>query len=148
MMKFSFDTPPGWIETPFPPPQRGIYLHAPPGGLRGALLLMDAITAQGSLEDQVAGALATGTAGTELLGRSDAIPFTTVAQLRGLSIVARVGVTHGDRTREEIRVFSLVDAGAIRLPIVFIGDVGSPEAFQREIGLVLYTIRPDTPTPA
>jgi hypothetical protein len=141
-MKFAFDVPPGWVESPYPPPHRGIYLHAPPGGLRGAMLMMDAITSRGTLAEQLADAVRTGTQGTQLLGEGDAIEFTTRSQLAGLSIPTIVRVTHEGRTRDEVRVFTLVDAGAIRLPVVFLGDVGAPDAYELEIGLVLYTIRP------
>jgi len=141
-MKFAFDVPPGWTESPYPPPQRGIYLHAPPGGLRGAMLMMDAINTHGTLGEQLAAAVRAGTNGTELLGEGEPIPFTTHSQLAGLSVPTLVRVTHDGRTRDEIRVFTLVDAGPIRLPIVFLGDVGAPDAYELEIGLVLYTIRP------
>ena len=141
-MKFAFDVPPGWTESPYPPPQRGRYLHAPPGGLRGALLMMDAITARGTLGEQLLEAVWTGTEGTEVLGQGEPIPFTTHSKLEGLSIPTQVRVTRQGRTHDEIRVFTLVDAGAIRLPVVFLGDVGAPDAYELDIGLVLYTIRP------
>ena len=136
-----FDHPPGWIESPFPPPQRGIYLHAPPGGARGAILMMDAIAPHGSLEDQLAAAVVTGCSGAELLAQAAPYAFETVANMRGLSIATRVRVTHEGKVREELRVFTLVDAGELRLPIVFLGDLGAAEIYQDAIGLVLYSIR-------
>lgn len=141
-MKFDVAIPPGWIQTPFPPPQRGLYLHAPPGGTRAALLLMDAIAADGTLADQLARAVATGCSGAELLAQAPATAMTTMAELPGLSIVTRVRVRHDGREREELRVFTLIDAGDVRLPIVMVGDLAAAEVYREAVGLVLYTVRP------
>ena len=135
------DFPPGWIQTPFPPPQRGIYLHAPPGGARGALLLMDALAPHGTLAEQLATAVKTGCADVELLATAEPYTFATTSKMPGLSVAARVRVTHEGRQRDELRVFTLVDAGDIRLPIVFLGDLNAAEIYQDAIGLVLYSIR-------
>jgi len=141
-MRFTVEVPPGWTRTPFPAPQRGLYLHAPPGGARGAMLLMDAITAHGTLADQLAAAVRTGCSDAQLLAEGAPIPFVTVAELPGLSIPVRLRVTHDRAQRDELRVFSLVDAGTARLPTVFLGDVDAAAVYQQAIGLILYTIRP------
>jgi len=141
-MPFAVDVPPGWTRTPFPPPQRGLHLHPPPGGPRGSMLLMDAITPSGTLAEQLAVAVRTGCAGAELLSQSELIPFATVAY-PGQSIATRVRVRRQGQEREEIRVFSLIDAGEVRLPVVFLGEVGAAERYQQAIGLVLSSVRED-----
>ncbi|MCE9577584.1 MAG: hypothetical protein K8W52_30825 [Deltaproteobacteria bacterium] len=146
-MQFAAEIPPGWTRSPFPAPQRGLYLRPPAGGPRGALLLMDALTPTGTLAEQLAAAVKTGCAGTVVLAEHVATPFATVA-FPGLSVATRVRVTHAGREHEELRIFALIDAGAMRLPIVYLGEVGSAEVYQQAIGLVLSTVRPTgTPLP-
>ncbi len=144
-MSFAAEIPPGWTRSPFPAPQRGIYLRPPVGGPRGAILMMDALTPLGTLAEQLATAVTTGCAGTELLAENVAIPFATVA-FPGLSVATRVRVTRDGRSHEELRIFAMIDAGARRLPIVFLGELGSADTYKQAIGLVLSTVRP-TGTP-
>jgi hypothetical protein len=106
------------------------------------MLLMDAITPSGTLAEQLAVAVRTGCAGAELLSQSELIPFATVAY-PGQSIATRVRVRRQGQEREEIRVFSLIDAGEVRLPVVFLGEVGAAERYQQAIGLVLSSVRED-----
>jgi hypothetical protein len=141
-MRFGVEVPAGWTRTPFPAPQRGLYLHPPPGGPRGAMLLMDAITAAGTLLEQLEAAVRTGCAGTELLSQGEPIPFATI-EYPGVSIATRVKVTWQGQAREEIRVFSMIDAGPVRLPVVFVGEVGAAQRYWQPIGLILATIRSD-----
>src|SRR5437762_2982490 len=120
-MKYSFNTPQGWSRSPFPPPQRGVYLRAPvptPSPDGASILLFDAVGAVGTLEEHLASFMKQGCEAAKVGKVGKPTPFRTRA-FSGLSVSVAVGVPAP--VKDEIRIFYLVDCGAERLPIAYVG---------------------------
>jgi len=120
-MRYRFEPPPGWRERPFPPPQRGVYLTAPPDTPRASILLMDAIQPVGTLEEQADDSLRRGCSDAQTVTAVAAAPLVG-HPLPGAAARALVRATWDGRTRDEIRLFALFEGLGERLPIVFLGD--------------------------
>jgi hypothetical protein len=119
MARYRFESPAGWRRESFPPPQQGVYLRAPVGAPRGAILLFDRLAPDGGLDVQLARVAAEGCRDAEVLESSPALPAPT--RMPGLLQVLGVTVG-GDPPRREWRTFVLMDAGGERLPAVFLAD--------------------------
>jgi hypothetical protein len=122
-MRYAFDTPKGWSRSPFPPPQRGVYLRAPvstPSPEGASILLFDAVAAAGSMEEHLAAVVKQGCEGAKVVKSGKPASLRTAA-FPALAVTVQTQVGSGRAAREETRVFVLVDAGAERLPVAFIG---------------------------
>ncbi len=145
-MRYAFDTPTGWSRSPFPAPQRGVYLRAavsPPSEESASILLFDVVAPAGTLEEQLEALVAQGIDGVKLEKRGRPSPLRTAAY-PGLSLSVSVQVT-GAPARHELRVFILVDAGSERLPVAFIGGPRSLPLHQAALDQVLASIGPLDP---
>ncbi len=142
-MRYAFDTPTGWSRSPFPPPQRGVYLRAPvstPSEESASLLLFDALAPAGTLEEQLEALVKQGSDGVKLERSGRPSPVRTAAY-PGLSLSLSVQVD-GAPARDELRVFILIDAGSERLPVAFIGGPRSLPLPQPALDAVLASIGP------
>jgi hypothetical protein len=133
-MRVRFTAPSGWIRQAFPPPQRGVYLRAPvaAGSADSAsILLLDAVVANGKLEEQLGSFVDDGCRDGTPGGKGKAAPFKSKAG-PGASIAVTVKFGSGGffkgAAREEQRIFAVVDAGERRLPLVFLGAPKAPRA--------------------
>ena len=128
-MRFTFNSPPGWSRSPFPPPQRGVYLRSPtntPSPESASILLFDAVAADGTLEEHLTALVKQSCDGLKI-GKTGKPVAVNAHSYRGLSITLTLSVppAGGGRARDEIRVYILIDAGHERLPITFIGGARS-----------------------
>lgn len=119
-MRYGFESPPGWIERPFPPPQRGVYLTEPPGTPRAAVLLTQPIVPHGTLAEQLERAVADGCVDAEILEQTPPRPQVTGSGLTGLVVQVRVRVTARSVIPEEIRIFVLLEAPDERIPLILL----------------------------
>jgi hypothetical protein len=148
-MRYSFATPRGWSRSPFPPPQRGVYLRAPvstPSPEGASILLFDAVAPQGTLEEHLSILVKEGTEGAKVGKTGKPSPIRTT-HYAGLAVTVTVSVTSGGRARDEIRVFALVDAGGDRLPIALVGGAKALPRHQEAWEGVLASIGPLEPAP-
>lgn len=120
MMRYSFHPPDGWSRYPFPLPQRGVYLRSPdlpPSPMSASILLFDAIAATGPLEAQLAELVQSTCAGLTVGTRSRVEPVTTRSySALGMKVKLPDTGPHG-----ELRIYVLIETGAERLPVTFIG---------------------------
>lgn len=144
-MRYSFTTPPGWSRSPFPPPQRGVYLRAPtptPSPEGASILLFDAVAAHGSLEDHLAEIVSEGCEGLKVVKQGKPVALKTTFPTLMVSITVTVPASQGTRARDEQRIFALVDAGSERLPVAFIGGAKSLPMYQGALESLLGSIGP------
>jgi hypothetical protein len=123
-MRYAFAPPDGWTRSPFPPPQRGVYLRAPvpaPSAESASILLFEAVTASGTLEEQLAAFAKQGCEGAKVTktGKPQAL---RTRSFPAATLALSVEISRG---RDELRTFFLVDAAAERLPLAFIGGARS-----------------------
>jgi hypothetical protein len=147
-MRYAFTTPPGWSRSPFPPPQRGVYLRAPvatPSPEGASILLFDAVAPAGTLEEQLAEIAQQSCEGAKITRRGQPAPVKT-AGFGGVTV--SVGVEPPEGGREgELRIFFLIDAGSERLPVVFIGGARALPRHQEALDLLIGSIAPLTLAP-
>lgn len=124
-MRFQFEIPPGWSKAPFPPPGRGIYLRAGSLALdeRAAVLLLAAVAPIASLEAQLELIVQQSCGDADVLERDESYPVQNPS-FSGRMLNLRIRQRNG---REEIRAVTLLDAGTVRLPIVFLGGRAARE---------------------
>jgi len=144
-MRYGFDSPPGWIERPYPPPQKGVLLVAPPLTPRASILFMDAISSVGTLEEQVEAALDQGCADSVVLERGRAMRLPPGPGLPGVVAVAKVALKEVVPTLETHRVFAMFQGQYERLPVVFLGDSEAMTAHHDTLQQVLASIRIEDP---
>jgi hypothetical protein len=142
-MRFAFAPPPGWTRAPFPPPQRGVYLRAPitnPSAESASILLFEEVGPVGTLEQQLAALVEEGCQGAKAGRPSKPTPVRT----RGFPALAQsvALAVPGPPKHDEIRVFVLVDCGAERLPIVFVGGAKALPAHQAALDGLIGSIGP------
>ncbi len=146
-MRYSFTTPAGWSRSPFPPPQRGVYLRAPsdtPSPEGASVLLFDAVAPAGSLEEHLQTIIehtCESTPGLKITKRGKPAPIETTGYT-GLSIALTVQIPEGRRTRDELRVYYLIEAGDERLPVTFVGGPKSLGAHQQALDTLISSIGP------
>jgi hypothetical protein len=144
-MRYAFTAPEGWLRTPFPPPQKGIYLRAPiakPGPESASILLLDAVVPDGSIEDHLGAFVKGASDGVKVLKQGKPARFQAVT-LSGMCVSVQVQVNPpGGKPREESRAFAMVDAGHLRLPISFVGAAKALSAHQKIWDALLASIRP------
>jgi hypothetical protein len=139
-MRYAFTVPQGWSRSPFPPPQQGIYLRAPvstPSPEGASILLLDAVAPAGTLEEHLQQVVAHGCEGGRIRKSEKPVAVASKAY-RGLA--TRVAVDAGGR--EEIRLFALLDAGAERLPLAFVGGTRSLPLHQAAWDALLASVGP------
>lgn len=140
-MRYAFTPPSGWLRAAFPPPQRGIYLRAPvkgPAPDSASILLFEEIGPVGTLEQQLAQMAEDSCAGLKVGKAGKPAPART-RSFRALAQQVAV-VVPGPPKRDEVRVFVLVDCGATRLPIAFVGGAKSLPAHQAALDGLLASI--------
>jgi hypothetical protein len=143
-MRYAFTTPAGWSRTPFPAPQRGVYLRAPsspPSPESASILLFDAVAPAGTVEDQLAVLVRKTCEGTRM-GKASKPSRIETAGYEGLVVKVNVTVSDASGKREEVRVLALIDAGAERLPISFVGGPRSLPLHQQALDTLLASIAP------
>jgi hypothetical protein len=144
-MRYAFTTPKGWSRSPFPPPQRGVYLRAPvstPSPESASILLFDVVAPAGTMEEHLAQLVKQGCEGAKVVKTSKPAAIKTVS-FPGLTMTAQVQVPGAGRSsREEIRIFTLVDAGADRLPVAFIGGPRSMPMHKEPFETLIRSISP------
>lgn len=143
-MRYSFTTPPGWSRSPFPPPQRGVYLRAPvstPSPEGASILLFDAVAAQGTLDEHLASVAKEGCEGAKI-GKSSKPAPVKAGPYQGLTVTVSVQVQAEGRARDEVRIFALLDAGADRLPLAFVGGAKSLPVHQEAWESLLASVGP------
>jgi hypothetical protein len=146
-MKYTFITPPGWSRSPFPAPQRGVYLRAPvanPSAESASILLFDAVAPAGSLEDHLADVVQQSCEGGKITKQGKPAKVKT-AGFSGLTVTVTVQVPSsggGRGTRDELRAFYLIEAGSERLPVVFIGGTKSLPLHQGALETLVLSIGP------
>jgi hypothetical protein len=143
-MKYTFTTPPGWSRSPFPPPQRGVYLRAPVATASAdsaSILLFDAVAPAGSLDEQLAEIVKQSCDGAKITRQEKPAPVKTVGYA-GIHVSASVQVPGAGRGRDELRVFYLIDAGTERLPVAFIGGPRALPAHQAALDTLVGSIGP------
>jgi hypothetical protein len=144
MKRYGFEAPPGWVRRPFPPPQRGVYLTAPPGTPRAAILLMEPIAPHGDVLAQLETVVDKGCAGTRVVERVAARPIGRAAAGAGLDgafAVTRVVMTFESRARDEARCFALLEGLLERLPIVYLSDASALPTHRGALEQVLTSIQ-------
>jgi hypothetical protein len=142
-MRYAFETPRGWSRSPFPPPQRGVYLRAPvstPSPEGASILLFDAVAPSGTMEEQLAGLVKQGCEGAKVGKGTKPAPVKTRG-FPALSVTVHTQVGAGRGAREETRIFVLVDAGSERLPVAFIGGPKST-AYREAFDALVASIGP------
>ena len=143
-MRYAFDTPKGWSRSPFPPPQRGVYLRAPvstPSPEGASILLFDAVAPAGSMEEHLAAIVKQGCEGAKVMKSGKPAPLRTAAY-RAQSVTLQAQVGSGRAAREEVRIFVLVDTGAERLPVAYIGGVKSVPVYKAAFDALVASIAP------
>src|SRR6266508_450967 len=141
-MTYSFATPQGWSRSPFPPPQRGVYLRAPvvtPSPEAASILLFDAVAAAGTMDEHLASFVKQGCESAKIAkhGKPGAFKtraFSGVAQ----SLVVQVPAP----MKEEVRIFYLVDCGSERLPVAFVGGSKALAKHQASLDALIQSIGP------
>jgi hypothetical protein len=146
MKRYAYESPPGWLQRPFPAPQQGVYLTAPPGTPRASILLMDAIAPRGSVAEQLEEVVSQGcTDAAELLERLAAQPLPSSGGLPGMVAVVRLRVVHEGQERAEGRAFALFEGHGERLPVIFMGDSNALPYHKAAVNQVLGSIRSHLP---
>jgi hypothetical protein len=148
MMRYAFVAPPGWARAPFPPPQIGVYLRAPvaPGPDSASILLFDGVAAAGTLSDHLDAFVSQSTEGLKAKAQKPAAVKS--AAYPGLAVQLTTQVTGATgKSRDEVRVYVLFDAGGTRLPVAFVGGPKALAAHQKAFDALLASIAPlDTAT--
>ncbi len=143
-MRYSFTPPDGWSRSPFPPPQRGVYLRAPiasPSPESASILLFEAVAPTGSLEEQLAAFAKESCAGFKVAKAGKPHPVKTRSfPAVGVELVVDVPTGGKPATREEHRVFVLVATDTERLPIAFVGGAKSLPLHQKALDGLLGSI--------
>jgi hypothetical protein len=122
-MRYSFIPPARWSRSPFPPPQRGVYLRAPvatPSAESASILLFEALAPVGTLEDHLAAMVKETCAGLKV-GKSGKPEPKKTRSFRALAQSLSLQVPATPKPRDELRVLVLVEADDERLPVAFIG---------------------------
>jgi len=141
-MKYAFTPPSGWSRSPFPPPQRGVYLRAPipaPSPESASILLFEAVAPAGTLEEQLVTLAKQGCDGVKIAksGKPAAVKTRSFAA-SAMSMVVEVPTEK--KPREELRVFVLVQTDGDRLPVAFIGGARSLPVHQKAFDDLLGSI--------
>jgi hypothetical protein len=142
-VRYAFVAPAGWARAPFPPPQIGVYLRAPvaPGADSASILLFDSVAAAGTLADQLEAFVSQSTEGLKAKAQKPA-PVKSAAY-QGLAVQLTTSVTGANgKSRDEVRVYAMFDAGAARLPIAFVGGAKALAAHQKALDALLASVTP------
>jgi hypothetical protein len=141
-MRYSFAPPEGWSRSPFPPPQRGVYLRAPvplASPDSASILLFEALAPQGTLEEQLAAMVKQGCEGVKV-AKSGKPEAKKTRSFKAIGVQVVVEVPAEKRTREEQRVFVLVETGEDRLPVAFVGGAKALATHQKAFDALLGSI--------
>ena len=147
-MNFDFSVPPGWSAAPLPQGGRGLLLQPPPTAdfmERAALFLLDPLSAEGTLTQQLEHAVQKSLSNVTVLHRGPPQPLPGAA-FPGLLVPALAQLEQpskdGPQKIEEGRLYMMLDSGADRLLIVFCGGQRSLPKYQSAIDGFLRSIRP------
>ncbi len=147
-MRYAFTAPPGWARAAFPPPQIGVYLRAPvaPGPESASILLFDSVLAAGTLAEHLDAFVTQSTEGLKVKAQKP-VPVKGAA-FQGLLVQLTTQVTGANgKSRDEARMYALLDAGRVRLPVAFVGGAKALAAHHKAFDAVLQSVGPlDTST--
>jgi hypothetical protein len=121
-----------------------VYLRSPgssPSPESASILLFDAVAPAGTLEEQLVALVKQSCDGAKVTKQGKPVAVKTVG-FSGLTISVTLQVPGDRRARDELRVFTLVDAGNERLPVAFIGGGKSLPSHQHALDEMITSIGP------
>ncbi|HKA87465.1 MAG TPA: hypothetical protein VKE22_07350 [Haliangiales bacterium] len=142
-MRYAFTAPPTWARAAFPPPQIGVYLRAPvaPGPESASILLFDSVLPAETLAEHLDAFVVQSTEGLKVKAQKPVAVKS--AAFPGLMVQLTTQVTGaGGKSREEARLYVLLDAGRVRLPLAFVGGAKALAAHQKTFEAVLQSVAP------
>ena len=125
---FQYRAPPGWSAQLVADRDEVIDWRAPAGAEPAAILLLPPLPAAGPLDEQLRSLLPEWTADAEVLETSDVHELAGTA-LPAKMIAVRLRVTRTTPPRDERRIFVLLSAATLALPLVLpVALIGGPRA--------------------